>query len=94
MTIGFSFLSKAFQTEDKIPWARMGELGPNCTFQLYSISLVFLLGLGHTGFQARKSLGWFLIISYVIFIVTCTMGAFKVIHPMGTDHHDEEKDYE
>lgn len=61
-------------------------MGPNCIIFLSLILTFTLLALLFTDFEARRSIGVFMIIMYFTFVFFCLLGELEVIHPYGTDH--------
>lgn len=64
-------------------------MGQNCSIFLFMILVFTLLGLSLTRFQARRSIGLFMLFIYVLFILYSSLGEFEIIHPFGTDHRNE-----
>lgn len=64
-------------------------MGPNCTYFLFLILFFTLLMFAFSNFQARRSIGIFMLILYILFILITVLGEFELIHPYGTDHRKE-----
>ncbi|XP_063698215.1 mitochondrial sodium/calcium exchanger protein-like [Culicoides brevitarsis] len=89
-TIGFTFLSKAFESPDYNPYARRGPLGLNCIIYIILTIIFLFLLLSVSQFQVRRTFGYMLVVIYVIFISQCILSEMEFIHSYGTDHHNEE----
>lgn len=68
---------------------REGIMGPNCTYFLLMLLFYTLLTFAFTGFQARRSVGIFMLVMYAMFILFSMLGESEVLHPFGTDHRNE-----
>lgn len=64
-------------------------MGENCEWFLVQLLATILFVLLLTGFDGRRSVGIIMIIIYLLFILFCILGEFEVLHPYGTDHHNE-----
>lgn len=66
-----------------------GSLGANC----YIFCVVGIVGLVvsmvSTDFVARRSIGLFLITTYVLGFITLCLSEGGVVHPFGTDHSQD-----
>lgn len=63
-------------------------MGPNCVLFLFCILGFTTLAICLTRFQARKSIGIYMISMYALYIFYSVLGELEVIHPYGTDHQD------
>jgi solute carrier family 24 (sodium/potassium/calcium exchanger), member 6 len=70
---------------------RQGAAGPNLTWFLMVNFSFLLVMVALVNFQARKSVGMFLLITYIVFLLFVLLGEFGAVHPYGTDHIDESK---
>ena len=69
--------------------ARSGTMGRNCSYFLFMLLFFTFLLFILTRFQARRSIGIYMIIVYCVFLLFAVLGEFNVIHPYGTDHLNE-----
>ncbi|XP_055377157.1 putative sodium/calcium exchanger 7 [Condylostylus longicornis] len=84
MAYSATFGSPMFSILFKIP---VGSLSSNCsTFLIISLSST-IIALSLTNFTARRSLGIFLILFYIIFLIGTMAAHFEIIHAYGTDHN-------
>ncbi|CAG9799842.1 unnamed protein product [Chironomus riparius] len=84
--IGLTFIIKGIRSDNNLAHTREGAMGPNCILFLVLILLFTLFALLCTDFVCRRSIGYFCIAMYVIFLLYCLLGEFEVMHPYGTDH--------
>lgn len=78
-----------FYKIDFVLQGREGIMGPNCTYFLLMLLFFTLLTFAFTGFQARRSVGIFMVVMYALFIVFSMLGECDFLHPYGTDHRNE-----
>lgn len=64
-------------------------MGENCEAFLVQLLATVLLALLLTSFQGRRSVGIIMVTIYAVFLVFCLLGELQVVHPYGTDHHNE-----
>lgn len=55
------------------------------TFMVIMLSLLICAGF-FTNFICRRSMGLFMITSYLIFVIFAILMEFEVIHPFGSEH--------
>lgn len=63
-----------------------GSLGKNCTLFMGCGLFGVIVAMVVTNFVGRKSIGAFLIITYLLGFLTLCLSESHVIHPFGTDH--------
>lgn len=90
--IGFSsaFFTRLIIEQTHETYVREGDLGDNCSIFLNTLAIAILLTFAFTNFQARKSLGFMQLIIYFLFLLFAFLSELEIIHPYGTDHHDEK----
>lgn len=87
--IGSTIILKCLHSNNGVAFAREGAMGPNCAVFLFLILSFTLIACALTKFQARRSIGIYMISMYALFLLYCILGEFQIIHPYGTDHRDE-----
>ncbi|XP_062540451.1 mitochondrial sodium/calcium exchanger protein-like [Armigeres subalbatus] len=87
--LGITMIVKALKKKDNVAFSREGAMGENCEWFLVQLLATVLFVLLLTGFKGRKSLGVIMIVIYLVFLLFCVLGELEVIHPFGTDHHNE-----
>ncbi|KXJ74347.1 hypothetical protein RP20_CCG013837 [Aedes albopictus] len=87
--LGSTMIVRASRKKDHVAFSREGAMGENCEWFLVQLLATILFVLLLTGFDGRRSVGIIMIIIYLLFILFCILGEFEVLHPYGTDHHNE-----
>ncbi|EDS37108.1 sodium/potassium/calcium exchanger 6 [Culex quinquefasciatus] len=87
--LGITMILKALRDKQHIAFSREGAMGENCEAFLVQLLATVLLALLLTSFQGRRSVGIIMVTIYAVFLVFCLLGELQVVHPYGTDHHNE-----
>ncbi|XP_058828520.1 mitochondrial sodium/calcium exchanger protein-like [Topomyia yanbarensis] len=87
--LGITIIVKALKRADHVAFSREGAMGLNIEAFLVQLLGTILLALLFTGFQGRRSVGFMMISTYIVFFLFCLLGEFEIIHPYGTDHNNE-----
>ncbi|XP_049542633.1 putative sodium/calcium exchanger 7 [Anopheles darlingi] len=87
--LSLTLIAKALKDPNWIAQVRKGVMGENCEAYLLQILATTWLGLLLTNFQARRSIGLAMIVTYLVFLAFSFLGEFDLIHPYGTDHHPD-----
>ncbi|XP_015606105.1 mitochondrial sodium/calcium exchanger protein-like [Cephus cinctus] len=73
---------------------RVSDMAPGCIMFLLTSIFISIVYLNTTGGIARRSYGYLLFSLYLIFLVINFLSEIHYIHPLGTDHHEDDYDYE
>uniref|UniRef100_A0A182IMD0 Sodium/calcium exchanger membrane region domain-containing protein n=1 Tax=Anopheles atroparvus TaxID=41427 RepID=A0A182IMD0_ANOAO len=87
--LGLTMIAKAFGDSHLAAEVRKGVMGENCEVYLLHILTTTWMGLLFTDFQGRRSIGFCMIVTYLVFLAFSFLGEFEFIHPYGTDHHPD-----
>ncbi|XP_055528891.1 mitochondrial sodium/calcium exchanger protein-like [Wyeomyia smithii] len=87
--LGCTMMMKALEKANHVAFSREGAMGENIEAFLLQLLATLLFVSLLTGFQARRSVGLIMIVIYLVFFLFCVLGELEIIHPYGTDHHNE-----
>ncbi|XP_037907473.1 mitochondrial sodium/calcium exchanger protein-like [Hermetia illucens] len=85
---GLTFIHKCATSPEKLAYVRQGSMGSTCNLFLTLIVLLSAIGIACSKFQARRTIGLYMLAFYLLFLVYAVLGEFEIIHPYGTDHRD------
>lgn len=88
MTMSATFLSRSVT---KNMYTRQGSLGLNCCFYLIIVTVLITLAFILSGFEARRSIGVYLLIIYGVFLIQSILSEAEILHGYGTDHESDIK---
>ncbi|XP_058466501.1 mitochondrial sodium/calcium exchanger protein-like [Malaya genurostris] len=86
------FSTRMIQFESLTIEVREGASGPTCSAYLVITSVLILLTLVFSKFQARACLGFMLFFTYGMFLLNTVLSELEIIHAYGTDHNADDND--
>lgn len=98
LVVSFSFYTRKKNDFFIVLQSRRGDSGPISSFFLFTQIVLTTTAFTMNGFQGRRSLGFFLISNYMMYLLICILCEAGVMHPYGTGHtqdgpHDHRHDH-